>query len=185
MLDRSRPERQRVHTVVFDDPEAALNAVRGLRKRGFEIPDVHSPFPIHGMDEAMGLRETRLPWATFIGGLMGISLGLGFQIWTHAVDWPLNIGGKTNIAWQALVPISFEVTVLLAAFATVITLFIRGRLFVRVRPEAPMSQPHQGVTDDRFVVLVKESDGSFSPDRFHALCKQLGAQEVVEAWGVI
>jgi len=179
-----RAERQRIHTVAFDDPDAALAAVREFRSSGFHVADVHTPFAVHGMDEALGLPPTRLPRATLVGGLVGGVVGMGFQLWVHAMDWPLNIGGKTNMAWQALVPVGFEVTILVAALATVAALLLRGRLFVRVSGGTPAGQPHARVTDDRFVLLVMEEDGGFSPQRFRAHCARLGAREVVEGWSV-
>ena len=179
----SAPER--VHTVTFGSPEGALQATRALREAGFEIKDVYTPFPVHGMDEAMGLRETRLPAATLVGGILGLTLGFGFQAWTHNTGWPLNIGGKSNLAWPALVPIGFEVTVLLAAFATVGALLFRSRLFPQGIGNTPESQPDPRVTDDRFVLMVVERDASFSIERFQELCEQAGAEEVVAGWRVI
>ena len=178
------PERQRSHTVAFDSPARALAAVRALRANGFRVRDAHTPFAVHGMDEALGHAETRLPWATFVGGVVGGSIGLGFQLWTHAFDWPLNIGGKTYVAWQALVPIAFEVTVLLAAFGTVGALLWRSRLFPRRSVVRPATQPSARVTDDHFVLVVQEEDGAFAADAFHHLCDQLGAVEVVDGWRV-
>src|SRR3990172_1262170 len=140
-------ERRRVHALVFDDPTRTLAAVKRLRAEGFDVGDVHSPFPVHGMEEALGMRPTRLAWATLIGGLAGGSLKLLFQSWVHIVDWPMNIGGKPDFSLPAL-------------------------------------QPHPGVTDDRFVVLVMEHDGAFSPARFRSVSSMLGAQEVVEGWRV-
>jgi len=177
-------ERQRWHAVSFDDPDVTVAAVRTLRSEGYGVADVYTPFAVHGMDEALGLAETRLPWATFVGGALGLGLGMGFQLWTHAVDWPLNIGGKTNVAWEALVPVAFEVTVLLAAFATVGALLFKGKLFPRGNPDALPSQPSLRVTDDRFVVVVTETDASFSLEEFNALCTDLGAESVTEGWRV-
>ncbi len=172
----------RLHSVIFDGPDGALQATRALREAGFEIKDVYTPFPVHGMEDAMGLRETRLPAATLVGGVLGLTLGFGFQAWTHNVGWPLNIGGKSNLAWPALVPIGFEVTILLAAFATVGALLFRARLFPQGIGSMPESQPDPRVTDDRFIVQVIERDGSFSRERFRELCRQAEANEVVEGW---
>ena len=128
------------------------------------------------------MRPTRLAWATLIGGLVGGSLKLLFQSWVHLVDWPMNIGGKPDFSLPALVPVTFELTVLLGAFATLGALLARRRLYPRVRPERAERQPHRGVTDDRFVVLVLEHDGAFSSRRFDAVCSTLGAQEVIQGW---
>lgn len=172
--------RRRVHAVSFDAPELALAAVKRLRAEGYDVYDVHSPFPIHGMDEALGLRETRLGMATLVGGLAGGVLATTLQIWTHAVDWPLVIGGKSPLALPAQVPVSFELTVLFAALATVAALLVRRRL--RPRAGDPPTQPNERVTDDRFVALVVESDASFEPHRFRALCATLGAEAVDDGW---
>ena len=123
--------RRRIHTMAFDDPSRALAAVRALRADGFEVDDVHTPYAVHGMDEALGLPETRLGLATLAGGLLGAGVAFGFQFWTHAVDWPLVIGGKSPLALPAQVPVSFELTILFAAFATVGTFLARRRLFPR------------------------------------------------------
>jgi hypothetical protein len=174
-------ERRRVHALVFDGPEATLEAVKRLRTEGFDVGDVHSPFPVHGMEQALGLGPTRLAWATLVGGLTGGTLKLVFQSWVHIVDWPMNIGGKPDFSLPALVPVTFELTVLVAAFATLGALFVRRRLYPRARPERAPRQPHPGVTDDRFVVLVMERDGAFSSRRFRSLCGALGVQELIEA----
>jgi len=182
--DDASIERQRIHAVAFDHPHKTISAVRALRKAGFEVLDTHGPFPIPGMEEAVGLRETRLPWATFVGGLAGSTLAFGFQVWTHTVDWPLNIGGKSDMAIPGLIPVGFEVTVLIAAIATVAALLFRGRLRPTFRGDIPARQPSPGVTDDRFVVLVIERDGGFSPDRFRALLDELAPIEVIDSWRV-
>jgi hypothetical protein len=167
---------------VFDAPGKTLEAVKRLRAEGFDVGDVHTPFPVHGMDDALGLRPTRLAWATLVGGLLGGSLKLFFQTWVHVVDWPMNIGGKPDVSLPALVPVTFEITVLLAAFATLGALFVRRRLFPRLRPAEGPRQPHPRVTDDRFVVLVVEHDAAFSPQRFRALTAACRPVEVIEGW---
>jgi hypothetical protein len=173
--------RRRIHSLVFETPGATLAAVKALRAEGFEVHDVYSPFAIHGVDEALGLRPSRLGVATLLGGLLGGGAAFAFQIWTHAIDWPLFIGGKTPLALPAQVPVSFELTVLFAAFATVGTLVVTRRLFPRLSPEL-VAQPDPRVTDDRFVVLVVERDATFSPARFRQVASALHPTAVREAW---
>lgn len=180
--DEHAPERGRLHMLVFDEPGATLDAVHRLRADGFEVADVHSPFPLHGAEEALGLRPTRIALATLVGGLLGGVGKLLFQGWVHVIDWPMNIGGKPDTALPALVPVTFELTVLVAAFATLGALFLRRRLFPRLVPSPAPRQPHPRVTDDRFAVLVVERDASFAPDRFRRLCLALRPLEVVENW---
>lgn len=176
-------ERTRTHLLLFEDPHHTLTAVKRLREAGFTIDEVYSPFPVHGLDEAMGVPDTRLPWATLIGGFIGGTLGLTFQLWTHTIGFPLNIGGKTNAAGPGTIPVTFELTVLFAAFATVFTFIFRNRLF-GPKQAKPDKLPDPRVTDDRFAVLVLENNASFSWDRFSKLCQELEPSECLEGWRV-
>ncbi|MCK6590626.1 MAG: DUF3341 domain-containing protein [Polyangiaceae bacterium] len=177
------PSSARTHVLLFDDPGRTLHAVKKLRAAGFDVEEVYSPFPVHGIDEALGLAETRLPYATLAGGALGLALAVAFQVWVHTKSWPLNIGGKSNLALPGLIPVIFEVTVLLAAIATVGTLLARNRL-IRPGEVAPDRAPHPRVTDDRFAVLVPETSGSFSMARFNALCEELRPVERKDSWRI-
>ncbi|MDP7113404.1 MAG: DUF3341 domain-containing protein [Myxococcota bacterium] len=179
------PARCRLHTLTFDDPERALEAVRALRENQFEILDVHSPFPIHGIDEALGMEPTRLPWATFIGAASGLTIALGFQIWSHTSSWPLIIGGKSTLALPALIPVAFEATVLLGAFGTLAALLLAPRLHPFRRAAIPSSQPSPAVSDNHFVVVVVQRDASFDPGRFGELREELAPVDAVDGWRVL
>lgn len=176
--------RRRVHAVSFGAAGEALVAVRRLRGEGFEVHDVHTPFPVHGMEEALGLPPSRLGRVTLAGGLLGGTVAFAFQAWTHAVDWPLVIGGKSPLALPAQVPVGFELTILFAALATALGLFVRAGLFPR-SDGRPAAQPHPAVTDDRFVVLVVERDGAFSAERLRRVVEALHPLEFVEGWRVL
>lgn len=182
---QAREERQRrlrEHTALFLDPQVCLHAVKVFREKGYEIKDVYTPFPVHGMDEAMGIKSTGLGWATLCGGAIGCVGAVLMQSWIHAVDWPLNIGGKSFLALPTQIVVAFEMTILLAAFATVGGLFWKGRLFPRLFGAEGAHQPHPRVTDDGFVILIEEKDGQFNGPEFRALCAELGATEVAEGW---
>ncbi len=183
MLRRSRTSTRaiRYHVLVLDDADRTVAAVRRLRHDGFDLHDVHTPFAVHELDVEMGLRPTRLPWMTLIGGTVGLTLGLGFQAWTAIASWPLNIGGKSDLALPALAPVTFESAVLLAALFSVATLFVASRLFPRGRPT---SQPVIGVTDDKFAIVVREADASFDPAKLAGLAGELGADPFIESWKV-
>lgn len=172
-------DRMRQHWLVFDDPEICLSAVRVLRSEGYRIADVHSPFPVHGIEEALGWRETRLPYATFVGGAIGLTIAAVIQLWTHVIDWPLNIGGKSLLALPALVPVAFELIVLLAAFATVGALLFKGRLMPSLADARPSSQPLDDVSDGAFVVRVVQGDASFSETEFDHVCERLRPKKVL------
>lgn len=157
----------------FDDEERVLGATRAAREAGYQVHDVYTPYAVHGMDEAMGLRRSRLTWVCFFAGLTGGSLALSLQYYTSVVSWPLNVGGKPFASWPAFIPVTFELTVLIAALTTVAALFIRTRLFPGSSAEA---LPR--VTDDRFALALKVESPQ-GPAR--EVLQQHGAVEVVEA----
>ena len=135
----------------FDSEAHLLDATRAVREEGFKIDDVYTPYAVHGIDKAMGLRPSRLTWACFLMGLLGVSLALWFQFWTSSVDWPLNVGGKPFNSLPAFVPIAFEITILFAGLGVVAALLIRCGLW----PGKHGKQPSPRVTDDQFVIALR------------------------------
>ena len=105
----------------FDDEAVLFPAVKKVRSAGYKIHDVYTPFPVHGLDHAMGLRETSLHTAGFIYGITGTTTALSFMSWVFTTDWPMNIGGKPHFPLPAFIPITFELTVLFAAVGMVMT----------------------------------------------------------------
>lgn len=162
-------------TVFFESEERLLAAAREARLRGLAIEDVYTPYAVHGMEEAAGIRTSRLARISLTGGLTGLTLGLVMQIWTSAVDWPVNIGGKPFNSLPAFVPVIFELTVLFSGIASLVALLIKGRLWFTSRRRAI-----RRVTDDRFVLVVKQSDASIDSTRLRDLFRRLGAIEVVQ-----
>jgi hypothetical protein len=135
----------------FDNETVLLPAVYSARKTGYKIHDVYTPMPVHGLDQAMGLRETRLHTAGFIYGLLGMILTLVFIGWTLMSDWPLNLGGKPPMATLAWIPITFELTVLAAAVGMVYTFCYLCQLAPFVRKH----HFHPRATDDLFVMVLE------------------------------
>lgn len=133
----------------FDSEDAILAATRKARDAGHRVADVFTPYAVHGLDEAMGLRPSRLPWVCFIVGMTGATLAMGFQVWTSTVSWPLNVGGKPFASVPAFIPVTFEVTVLTAALSSALAFFLRSKLFPGKRS---IVLPH--VTDDRFALAL-------------------------------
>jgi hypothetical protein len=158
----------------FSDSDALINAVRLLRAHKFSVYDVYAPYPIHGMDEAMGLRRSRIPWATFIMGLTGLTIALCFQFYAAILDWPLNVGGKPDNSTLAFVPICFELTVLIGGLSTVAALLLRARLFPGKHEQLPI----EGVTNDTFALVVRKKDERFDPEPAIELLNRSGAQDV-------
>ena len=135
----------------FEEESVLFEAVKRVRKAGYKLHDVYTPFPIHGLDREMGLRDTSLHTAGFIYGISGTTLGLSFISWVFTRDWPLNIGGKPHFALPAWIPIMFEMTVLFAAVGMVLT-------FCYICQMAPFVRKHHfhlRATDDKFVMVIE------------------------------
>ena len=160
----------------FDDAGSLLRAVPPLRAARFRIQDVFSPFPVHGLDQALAIRRTRLPLVTLVVGLTGLGLAIALQGYTNVVDWPMNVGGKPDNSALAFVPICFELTVLLGGLGTVAAFFLRARLFPGKQPRLPAV----GVTDDRFALVLRRPEDEPDARRAWRLLEELGALEIVE-----
>jgi hypothetical protein len=167
---------QRLHTAFFDDERALLDATRACRARGMPVVDAYSPFPVHGLDEALGIRRSRLPWVCLVAGAAGMTLGLGFQYWASAVDWPLDVGGRPFDSLPAFMVIGFEMTILLAGLATAAALCVRSRLWPGRRWPAGL----EATTDAELALVVAESDARFEPGAHRRLLLEHGALRVRE-----
>ena len=158
-------------------PGALLEAVKTVRQAGFSSIDTHTPFPIHGMDRAMGLKPTVLPYLVLIGGLTGVALSILLQWWMNGFDYPFIVGGKPIVSYQAYVPISFEVMVLLSAFTTVFGLFGLCRL---PQPYHPLftHDRFRRFSDDGFFLAIEAKDDNFSEARAREVLVSSGGTEV-------
>jgi len=162
---------------LYDDEEPLLKAVKVIREAGVKIHDAITPFPVHGLDHAMGVPETRLHTAGFIFGLCGFIFAIGSIVWITGSNWPINYGGKPNVAIPSYIPITFEFTVLCASVGMVITYFIRNGLSIW----NPVEVVDERLTDDRFA-LIFDKDGMDDDDikSLGEILSQTGAVEVKE-----
>lgn len=140
----------------FDDEKVLFPAVKNARRSGMKIHDVYTPFPIHGLDQAMGLRDTSLHTAGFIYGITGTTTALTFMSWVFTSDWPINFGGKPFWSLPAFIPITFELTVLFAAVGMVLTFCYLCQL----APFVKKHHFHLRATDDLFVMAIECNDKS-------------------------
>ena len=161
-------------TISFDDEVPLLQAVKKLRENKEIIKDVLTPFPVHGMDEALSMKRTRIPVAGFIFGALGAVLAFGFQAWVFTVSYPLIIGGKPFFSVPTFVPITFEVTVLFSGLAMVAALLIKSRL----KPEITFTPVDVRITDDRFVILVDTPDNDASLERVRSILSGIQTVEI-------
>ncbi len=160
---------------VFEDEDVLLDAVKKVRTSGLKIHEVYSPFPVHGLDQALGYKKTRLPIAAFMFGLTGTCLALLLQIWMLGYDWPMIIGGKNFVSLPPFIPVTFELTVLLSALGMVAT-------FLIVSDMKPYAWPRQfdlRSTDDKHVVAIDvDVNKAKSKDEITKLLREAGASEV-------
>ncbi len=161
---------------IFDNEDDILEVARAVRKKGLKIVDVFAPYAVHGLDHAMGLERSRLPWVCFLLGLAGAALKIWFEYWTTAADWPINVGGKPWNSLPAFVPITFEVMVLFAGLSTVAAFFLVSRLL----PGRRAKLIHPRVTNDRFALVLEETDAAFDVPEVTALLQEFHAINVEE-----
>ncbi len=158
----------------FSDPGALLHAAREVQEAGYRHYDTHSPFPIHGMDSAMGLGNSKVGYITLGGGLTGLAVGYLLQWWTGAVDYPLNISGKPFFAFEPSIPIMFELTILFSALGAAAGMLALNGL---PRPYNPVfySERFSRATDDAFFLHVAASDKLFDLERTKQFLRDVGA----------
>lgn len=161
-------------TISFDDEVPLLQAVRKLRENKEIIKDVLSPFPVHGLDEALSMKRTRIPVVGFIFGALGAMLAFGFQAWVFTVSYPLIIGGKPFFSVPTFIPITFEVTILFSGLAMVAAFLIKSRL----KPEITFTPVDVRITDDRFVILVDTPDNDASLERVRSILSGIQTVEI-------
>ncbi len=163
----------RGYLVEFDTPEAVLAAAEKVRDQGFTKWDTFTPFPVHGMDKAMGIKPTKLPLFVFAGGATGFLLGLLLQWWTNAVDYPFIISGKPLFGLPAAIPVIFELTILLAAFGAFFGMIAFNRL-PRFYHPVFTSTRFARVTDDRFFLAVDMQDEKYDEKKTPEFLETLG-----------
>lgn len=165
----------KVIQAMYDDDDVLLTAVKQTREENHHIEEVYTPFPVHGLDKAMGLKGTRIAITSFIYGVIGFAFAVWMLNYMMIVDWPQNIGGKPNFSFAenmpAFVPILFELTVFFAAHLMVITFYMRSKIW----PFQTASNPDPRTTDDKFVMEVT-MDGN--EDQLSDFLKQTGAIEL-------
>jgi len=163
----------------FADVDSVSRAAERVRDLGYRRWDVHSPFPIHGIDQAMGTRMTKLPWVVFLGGITGTTVGLGLVWFTNAFDYQFLVSGKPVFSLQANVPVIFETTVLLAALSAVFGMLLMNKLPMLYNPLFKHRR-FRRVTNDRFFIVMRADDPRFHRDKAAELLRSVGAESVEE-----
>jgi hypothetical protein len=170
---------EKVIYAMYDDDDVLKDGAKKLVSKGVKIAEVFSPFPIHGIDPIIGIKNTRLGILAFIYGLTGTTLATLGMRYFMIVDWPMNIGGKPSFSYlenmSSFVPITFEFTVLCAAHGMAITYLLRNKTL----PGMPAQNPDPRTTDDRFVMEIRTSENhGFNLEELESMIRETGIVEL-------
>lgn len=163
----------------FDSADGLLAAAKATRAEGYAKVEAYSPFPVHGVSEALGFHEAKVPWIIFIAGVTGALAGIGLQWYTASVDYPMNVGGRPNFAWPQFIPVTFECTVLFAAFGAVVGMLALNGL---PRPNHPIfnGKRFEYASQDRFFLCIESDDPKFDETETRRFLETLNAHAVSE-----
>jgi len=168
-------EASKVIHAIYNDDDVLMSAVKKVKAARYHIEEIYTPFPVHGLDKAMGLAPTRIAIASFIYGCIGLTVAILMMNFIMIEDWPQDIGGKPSFSYlenmPAFVPIMFELTVFFAAHLMVITFYLRSRMW----PFKNAENPDPRTTDDHFLMEIAV-DGN--EKELTALLKESGAVEI-------
>jgi hypothetical protein len=161
----------------FDTPADTMRAAERVRDAGYTRWDVYTPFPIHGMDDAMGLKNSKVGWFSFLGGVTGYTTGMLLIWWTNAMDYGIPVGGKPMFSPMGAFPPSYELTILFGAFGA-----LGGMLFLNRLPRwhHPLLKHRRfaNVAHDKFYVCVECDDPKFSPQETRTLLESAGSRHI-------
>lgn len=158
---------------IFLDEASAIKAATRVRESGFVKFEAITPYPVHGMEEACGIKRSPIPYVTFGAGAVGLLAGLALTYYTSAVDWPINVGGKPMFSLPAFVPVMFELTILFAALSSVAAFFILSGI-----PKVDPPIIDLDLTCHKFAIFIPENDVAYNADRVERLFQDLGAVEI-------
>jgi hypothetical protein len=181
-VEHEHVEEKKPHglVAVYDNPQDLYHACEALRDAGYKKFDALTPFPVHGLERAMGAPPSRIPWISLAGGVTGV----GFMIWlawyTQHDQYPHVISGKEPFSWQAYVPLFFELMVLFAGIATFVGLWILNKQMQYFHPTFTHSK--FAATDDKFLVEVEVDDGKYDPASTKALLEKTGGHDIEEVY---
>ena len=161
---------------VYGDEDILLKAIKSIREGGINIHEAFSPYPVHGIDDVLGYKRSRLPKAAFMFGALGLTLALLMQFWMMGYDWQMIIGGKNFASLPPFVPVSIEFTVLLSALGMVGTFMVASDLKPYKKPKIFDVR----ITDDKHVIAIDLAENKLSKEEISTLVAQTGAEEVNE-----
>lgn len=163
----------------FDTTPDFYHACEQVRDAGFSQWDALTSFPIHGLDAAMGIKRSKVPRFSLVGGITGFCTGMSLIWWTGSYEYPLIVGGKPYFSPMFAFPISYELTILFTAFATITGMFLLNKLPMHYHPVMKAPQFVRAM-DDRFYIVIEANDPKFNPAQTRALLEQIGGKDIAE-----
>jgi len=163
----------------FDTTPDFFHACEQVRDAGFSQWDALTSFPVHGLDAAMGIRRSKVPRFSLAGGIIGFCTGMSLIWWTGAWEYPLIVGGKPYFSPMFAFPISYELTILFTAFATITGMFVLNKLPMHYHPVMKAPQFVRAL-DDRFYIVIEANDPKFNPAQTRTLLEQIGGKDIAE-----
>lgn len=163
----------------FDSTPDLYHACEQVRDAGYRRWDAHTPFPVHGLDAAMGIRRSKVPRISICGGITGFTTGMSFIWWANSYEYPLVVGGKPYFSPMFAFPVSYELTILFTAFATIIGMFILNKLPMHYHPVQKASQFVRAL-DDRFYIVIEAADPKFNPAATAEFLRKIGGRDIEE-----
>ena len=166
----------------FDTVEALMAASEAARDHGFKVMDAYTPFPVHGMSEAIGFKDNKVPYIVALGGITGTITGMSLQWYTSVVDYPMNVGGKPLFSLPAFVPVMFELTILFSALSAFFGMWILNGL-PRYHHPIFSAKNFERATIDRFFLCIEAKDPKYDQEKIRNLMSEyspLNVSEVME-----
>ena len=163
----------------FDTTPDLYHACEKVRDAGYSQWDALTPFPIHGLDAAMGVRRSKVPHFSLAGGIIGFVTGMGFIAWLGLIEYPLVVGGKPMFSPMFAFPVSYELTILFTAFATIGGMFLLNKLPMHYHPVMKAPQFVRAL-DDRLYIVIEAQDPKFNPTATRDLLAKIGGKDITE-----
>jgi hypothetical protein len=163
----------------FHSPEALLDAARRAFQEGFRRMDAYTPFPIDGLSEAIGFHRTRIPLIVLIGGLIGCFGGFFLQYWVAVIDYPINVGGRPLNSWPSFIPVTFELTILIAALSAFFGVLALNGLPMPYHPVFNVSN-FELASRNRFFLCIEAADSKFDRDNTWRFLEAMNPEGVYE-----
>jgi hypothetical protein len=161
----------------FETPADILHAAEKVHDQGFSRWDVFTPFPIHGMDRAMGIKNSKVGWFSFLGGVTGYTTGMLIIWWMNAVDYPIIVGGKPMFSPFAAFPPSYELTILFGSFGALLGMLFLNRL-PKLHHPLLKNKRFALVTHDRYFLVIESDDAKYSETETRKLLESLGSRHI-------